>query len=136
MALSATISLAQNPIGYNQKSNAVVTISNSGGSPVNLTSMKPQILATGAPSYQTDIDSKHSGPGLSGFAPAQVVPAGGSLVTNFSYVIFSPQVVSNGNLSQSVPTTYSISANIITSDGSSFATSPAQTLTITPISAN
>lgn len=135
MAMSATIALAQTPIGYNQQSSANVTVSNSGGAAVTITSFKPQLLATGAPSYQTNIDSRASGPGIQGFAPPLTVPAGGSLVVPFTYVCFSPQVVENGNLSQSVPATYGVGCNIITSDGSSFAPTPA-TLTITPISAN
>lgn len=134
MALSATLSLSQSPIGYNQKSSANVTVSNSGGSPVTVLSLQPQILASGAPSLETNINSSSSSL-PQGFGMVFSVPAGGSVVIPFDYNVFSPQVVESGNLDQSVPTTYSIGCNIITSDGSSFAPSP-QTVTITPISAN
>jgi hypothetical protein len=136
MALSATISLAQTPIGYNQQSSASVTVSNSGGSPVTITGFAPQILATGAPTYQTNIDSQASLPTLAGInALPLTVPASGSLVVAFAYNVFSPQVAEAGNLDQSVPTTYAVGCIVDTSDGSRFSPTPA-TVTITPISAN
>jgi hypothetical protein len=126
MALTATIALAQTPISFNQKSTANVTISNSGGSPVNVVSLAPQV----EPRRQTIVSLLPQG-----FAPQYVVPAGGSVVVPFDYICLTPQVAENGNLSQSVPTTYTVGCNIITSDGSSFAPTPA-TQTITPIQAN
>jgi hypothetical protein len=134
MALSATLSLNQTPIGYNQNSGCQVTISNSGGSPVTVETVQLQILASGAPQYDTNINSQYSSL-PQGFGQVFTSPAGGSVIVPCSFVIFSPQVVENGNLDQSVPTTYSVIANCYTSDGSSFS-SPSQTLTITPISAN
>jgi hypothetical protein len=134
MAISASLALAETPIAYNQQSSANVTISNSGGSAVTVVDLQPQILASSAPSYQTNVNSSSSSL-PKGFGQVFSVPASGSVVVPFSYCIFSPQVAENGNLDQSVPATYSIGCNIITSDGSSTAPSP-QTLTITPISAN
>lgn len=134
MALSATLSLSQTPISFNQKSTANVTVSNSGGSAVSITSLKIIILATGAPTYETDINSKSSGL-PKGFGQQFSVPAGGSVVIPFDYLIYSPQVVESGNLDQSVGTTYSIGCYLMGSDGSLFSPSP-QTQTITPISAN
>jgi len=135
MALTASISLSQSTIGYNQKSSANVTISNSGGSDVTLSHLSPQILASGSEQYTVNLNSRASGPGLTGFSPPITVPATGSVVVPFSYVVFSPQVAESGNLSQSVPATYSVGCNLITSDGSSFAPTAA-TLTISPILAN
>lgn len=134
MALSATISLAQTPISFNQQSIALVTISNSGGSAVTVLTLQPQILATSAPSYQTNVNSRSSSL-PKGFGQQFSVPASGSVTVPFNYLIFSPQVAENGNLDQSIETTYTVGCNIETSDGSLFAPTPS-TVTITPISAN
>lgn len=126
MALTATIALAQTPIAYNQKSSANVTVSNSGGADVTIVTLQPEFVP----------DRQFAASDLpKGFGQTFTVPASGSVVVPFDYVIFSPQVAENGNLSQSIPATYTVGCNIITSDGSSFSPTPA-TLTITPIQAN
>jgi hypothetical protein len=135
MALSATISLAQTPISFNQQSSANVTISNSGGSAVSVVTLSPQILASSAPSYETNTSSRSSSL-PKGFGQQFSVPASGSVVVPFNFVVFSPQVAMNSQESQSVGTTYSISCNIETSDGSAFAPASPATLTITPNSVN
>lgn len=134
MAITATIALDQTPIGYNQKSHATVTVSNSGGSDVTVTSLHPLILATGAPTYETNINSRASGL-PKGFGQQFTSPAGGSVQVPFDYLVFSPQVLEQGNLDQSVPLTYTVGCTVGTSDGSLVAPTPA-TVTITPIVAN
>jgi hypothetical protein len=135
MAMSATIALVESTIAYNQRSSANVTISNSSASPVTILTLQPQILPdTSNPNYEIPINTQSSDL-PKGFGQAFVAPATGSVVVPFDYLVFSPQVVSNGNLSQSVPVTYSVGCNIYSSDGSSFAPTPA-TVTITPITAN
>jgi hypothetical protein len=134
MALTATIALAQSPIGYNQQSSANVTISNSGASAVTVQELHPQILPTGAPNYEMNVNARFSAL-PKGFGQQFIAPASGSVVVPFNFLLFSPQVLEQGNLDQSVPQTYQVSCNIFTSDGSSFAPTPV-TLTITPITAN
>lgn len=134
MAITASISLPQSTIGYNQLATALVTVSNSGGSDVTVTELKPQILATGAPTYQTNINSKASSLPK---PPGQVFtsPAGSSVVVPFSFLCYSPQVAEQGNLDQSVPATYAVGCIVQTSDGS-LVSPTAATVTITPITAN
>lgn len=135
MALTATIALVETPIAYNQRSTANVTISNSGASPVTVLTLQPQILPTPSdPNYEMGINAQSSDL-PKGFGQQFVAPAGGSVQVPFDYLLFSPQVAENGNLSQSVPVTYLIGCNIYTSDGSAFSPTPA-TQTITPIQAN
>lgn len=134
MAITATVSLAQTPIGYNQKSQALVTVSNSGGADVSLTRLQLKLLPTGSDNSQINMVSQTSSLPR-GFGQVLVSPAGGSVVVPADLVVLAPQVVANGNLSQSIGATYSISADVYTSDGSVTSATPA-TLTITPISAN
>src|SRR5271166_5884398 len=99
MSMSATLSLAPSTAPYNAPTTAVVTISNSGGSPVNLVTLQPIIngdsVKDGAASPQQTL-------------PTLVVPAGGSLITTFSFVPFAPQVVGPSTS----PTTYQVGCNI------------------------
>lgn len=121
MALSAVITLSSPTLSYNAPGLAQVAISNSGDSPVTLKDLRPIIGSN------TGVIQGQWGPPINPL----VVPASGSVTETFALVPVSPQVV--GPSTQ--PTTYSVGANLITSDGSSFAATPA-TLTVSPITAN
>lgn len=121
MALSATISMSPSTVPYNAGSVAVVTISNSGGSPVTLLDLRL------SPGHTALVKSNQSQP----ITPLSI-PAGGSAITTVKVVPVAPQVVPASSLQV---TSYSIGANLITSDGSSFAATPA-TLTVSPPLAN
>ena len=128
MAMSATISCAQSTVLINQKVDCTVTVSNSGGSPVNVTGIQPIAYLTGSPGFE-----ENSGLAL-GLVPLSAgfpvsVPASGSLNFNFSAVFFSPSTGPIGAGSN----TYSVSAQCSASDGSNFAPASAATVTVNPL---
>jgi hypothetical protein len=134
MAITATIALDQTPIGYNQKARALVTVNNSAGAPVNLVRLQLKVLPTGSDNSQINMISPHSALPR-GFGQVLVAPATGSIVVPVDYLLQAPQVVASGNLSQSIGATYSVGADVYTSDGAVTTATPA-TVTITPITAN
>lgn len=127
MAMSATISLSPTTVQVNQQVNATLTVSNSGGSAVNVTSVVPTALFTGAPTYE---DGQAVGVGQVNIGPGSnvSVSAGGSLVIPFSLNFFAP---STGLLSAGSGT-FSVGAVINSSDGSIFSPTAA-TVTVNNI---
>lgn len=126
MAMTATISVSPSTVLINQLVNAVITISNSAGSPVNVTGIAPYAFFTGSsapydPSINIGAINLGNGVNLS-------VPASGSLTFPFSFVAFAsstnPYNTGNG--------TYSISAICNASDGSIFSPTAA-TVTVNSI---
>lgn len=105
-----------------QEAIATVTVSNSGGSAVNLLSCLLTTCITGN-SFALDKTSFAAGdaPLSAGFPVA--VPASGSLVLRIPIIYFQP----------SGSTTFDVSANLISSDGSNFSPSSPATITVTTI---
>lgn len=131
MALSATISVPSSA-SFNQVVTANVTLSNSGGSPVTVTSLKTIIQPLNAPNYEINSDSKSSGL-PKGFGQSFISPAGGSVQFPFSFVINSPQVAASSSALASPSTSYTVGCAISTSDGSVTSPTPAS-FTIIPLS--
>lgn len=117
MAMSATIALSSATAKINQVITATLTISNSGGSPVNVTSIQPVLKLTGAPS--NDFPAANAGVASLGPGENVTVPAGGTLVMPFGAVFFA----SSGS------TTYDVGAVCQSNDGSIFSPTAA-TVTI------
>lgn len=120
MAMSATIALSKSTASVNMPVNAAVTISNSGGAAVTVTSMQPSMITTGFAN-----DGLPAALGVTALGPGinLVVPAGGSLILGYTVVAFAVPSQSG---------TYSLGAAISTSDGSNFSPTPA-TLTVIAI---
>jgi hypothetical protein len=125
MALSATISLNQSVAQINQPTLASLTISNSSGSSIKITSVTPTVVLD---SNSAALDASSFSGGTVPFGPGytSIVPANGSLVLQFSVCVFEPSLT--------FPSTvlYSVGANISASDGSYFSPTPA-TLTVTQV---
>lgn len=120
MSLSATIALSQSSGSIHTPINAVVTVSNSGGSPINITTILPQIMAT-SDSEPEDAASYSTREAM--ITPYNTsVPAGGSSIFNFATVFHKP----------STNTTYTVGCMICGADGSIIFPSAA-TVTITSI---
>jgi hypothetical protein len=116
MAMTATI--ASNPTStavVNQPVTMILTISNSGSSVVNMTSVMPYALSTDG--VKSVINTGLSF-GKVNFGPNAnlAVPPSGSLVLSFPVTFFAP---SSGVLSDVVQT-YSIGATCYSDDGSVF----------------
>lgn len=125
MALTATITVSPSSTTINEQVTGAVTISNSGGSPVNVVYCQPKARMTGSVTPgEVNTAIAVSNPVLLVGQPA-TVPASGTLILPVSYIFFAPSV-SLGN----VQTTYDCFATIQTSDGSVFNATPAATVTI------
>jgi hypothetical protein len=126
MAMSATISVSPSTVLINQPANAVITISNSGGSAVQVTNIAPFIFFTGSAipyDPSANIGAINLGPSVN-----VSVPAAGSLSFPFSMVFFAP---STGPLGTGGGT-YSVNAICQSNDGSVFSPTAA-TITVNPI---
>ena len=101
----------------------VLTVSNSGGSNVNVVSAQPTVTTPqGLPSMAYNLSQPIStvGQGLAQVGGSQfnvVVPAGGSVSFTFSVCFFGPLV--NGGPTQPA-SVFMVGANVMTSDGSVF----------------
>lgn len=127
MAMTATISMSPSSGYINQKMNGSLTISNSGGSSVLVTSIQPQTKLTGSPSIDINTGVAVSLPPL-GQGQNITVPASGSLVFPISFVFFGPSTGPIGAGSG----TFDCGAVCQSSDGSIFSPTPA-TVTINPL---
>lgn len=118
MALTAVVTLPLSTVQVEQKCNAVVTVSNSGGSPVGITDMLPTARETGDP-----VSEDASSVAISRITPGinNMVPAGGSAVFNFGFNVHGP-----------FATTYAIGAQLQASDGQQV-TATTATLTVTAV---
>lgn len=127
MAMTATISLSPSTVLINQPVNAALTVSNSGGAAVTMTSIVPLVYATGLTAATSAVSC---GIGEAPLGPGQVisVPASGSVIFPFSVVFFAPSTgpIGAGN------GTFSIGAACQSNDGSNFAPTAA-TVTVNPI---
>jgi hypothetical protein len=115
MSMSATISIPSTGT-VNQPLVATLTVSNSGSSAVNLTSVAPLAYNTSG-----SLMTPGSSPVALGDVPLGpnsllTVSAGGSLILTFPVIFSAP---SNG--------TYSVGAYLQSNDGSSFSPTPATT---------
>lgn len=108
MAMSATIALSSATCKINQQVLATVTVSNSGGSDVTVTGIRPTILFTNAPTNDPAAAAVGA-PAISSGFPV-IVPASGTLKVTFGVVPF----ISSGT------GTFSIGAICTSNDGSVF----------------
>lgn len=120
MALTATISL--NPassVSREKPITALVTVSNSGASPVLVTEIVPKFTIVGDSINEDAVDAAV---GMVNVSSTPVVPAGGSTSYTFVFAFHSP---SNQFAA------YSVSALIYGSDGSIIAPASPATITVT-----
>lgn len=129
MALSASIALTTNTATINQQVNAQLTVSNSGGSSVNLIQIVPHTRKTGSAIQDLNSGVAVSGPSL---GPSQnvTIPAGGSLIFPLSYTFFSPSRIQGGG--GYGDGTFDCRCLCYGADGSVFAATAA-TVTVSPI---
>lgn len=126
MAMTATISLSPTTVLINQPTNLVLTISNSSGGAVNVTSIHPYAYYTGSsapydPTVNIGVFNIGQGANIT-------VPASGSLSFAAPAVFFAPSTGQYGAGSG----TYSVTAICQSSDGSVFSPTAA-TVTVNPI---
>lgn len=121
MALSATISVSPASVTVEQSAVATVVISNSGGSAVLMTSCLLRSNLTGTPAAKDATSAAFGDAPLSAGFPISV-PASGSLTLRIPVIYHQPSGL----------TTFDLSANIESNDGSNFSPTAA-TITVTPI---
>jgi len=128
-ALSASIAISSSTITVGQVLNAVLTVSNSSGTDINIMQVLPKVNFTGNP-IPVDGSSVAYGavPLTQGFN--NVVPAGGSLNLRFSYSIYQPSAMTG--LDQTKNGTYDVGCLIIANDGEQLSPSVA-TVTVNPV---
>ena len=117
MAITAAITLSTATMtAPNGVTNATCTVSNSGGTAVNVVGLKPLVNVTGA--LTRSVAAAH-GSGAVGPGVTVAVPAGGTLTFPFSVICYAPQ---NGTLASPGPNAtsqaYDVGANVICQDGS------------------
>lgn len=130
MAMTATIAVNPSTVNINQNVAVALTVSNSGGSPVNMTGIVPTAFFTGAPAIDKAAGGAALGQPQLGQSGANVtVPAGGSLVFNWNVVFFAPSTrpVYSGSGG-----TYDVGAICYSNDGSVFSPTAA-TVTVNPL---
>lgn len=127
MAMTASLAISPSTVIINQPIACSLTISNSGGSAVNVLSVVPTAIVHGS-SPPDAVES--CALGVVNLGPGQVVavPASGSLTFGFGVVFFGPSTGPIGAGSG----TFDIGANVSSSDGSNFAASGVQ-VTVNPI---
>lgn len=115
MAMTATISLSDSTPVTGQPVTAILTISNSGGSPVSMVAVNPYIQPTGLATYTENtavaLPSVNFGPNVT-----KVVTASGTLVITFPVVFHAP---STGYLNEGSDT-FDVGATCYSDDGSVF----------------
>lgn len=112
MAKTAVVTLAPSSVTINAPINCVVTITNGDGSDVQVRSVQPTAIATGAGVYAAPV-----GLGQVDLGPNEnltVTASGGTLALPFSVVFFGPSA-----------TTYTVGALIQLSDGTNVSASTA-----------
>lgn len=127
MALTATIALSQSSVTIHEPTFAVITVSNSGGSAVNMASISPLVKFTG--NSQILDASSYGAPHELLINPAnQSVPAGGSTTFSYELCVHAPST----GVTDTGTGTYDVGAQCYGADGSSFAPTAA-TLTVHPV---
>lgn len=127
MAMTATIACLPKTAKNNQPVTATLTVSNSGGSTVNVTSVTPLAFETGAVAADKPNAAVAFGTGTSGISgpPIRVpVTASGTAVLVFQVTFFAASTNSS---------TYDVGAVLTSDDGSVFSPT-ADTVTVTQIS--
>ncbi len=127
MALTATIALSQSSVSIHEPTQAILTVSNSGGSAINMAQITPLYKFTGN-SIILDASSFGSTNSVQINPANQSVPAGGSTIYTWELVGHAPST----KVDDSGTGTYDISAQCYGADGSSFAPTAA-TLTVHPV---
>ena len=127
MALSATIAVTYSSTTIHEPNTAVLTVSNSGGSAVNMAQITPRINFTGD-SAPEDASSYGCTNSVLINPANQVVPAGGSTTYSFQFTIHAPST----KVDDSGSGTYDVGAQCYGADGSSFAPTPT-TVTVHPV---
>ncbi len=128
MAMSATISITPSSVTTGPQQVAVnLTVSNSGTQPVSVTSILPTASPSGA--NPESVSVLHGMPFI-GPGSTVAVPGGGSLVFQWTEVLYAPvRLGGSGFLSSPSSFQYSIGAIVQSNDGSVF-TPTAATLTV------
>lgn len=122
MAMTATLTISPSTATVNQDISGTLTVSNSGGSAVNVTSITPFMRQTSAVAA-TLADNAVALPNSMGQAGPKIstsVAAAGSTIFKFTVQAFAPST--NGS-------TYDVGAIVTSDDGSVFAPT-AQTVTV------
>jgi hypothetical protein len=127
MAMTATLAISPSTVIINQPVACSLTVSNSGGSAVNVLSAQGNVIVHGS-SPPDAVESCAIGVINLGPGAVVTVPASGSVTYGFSVVFFSPSTGPIGAGSG----TFDIGALISASDGSNFVPT-AQQVTVNPI---
>lgn len=122
MAITATLTASPEGVMANQKFELTCTVSNSGASDVNVTSITPSITP-----YNSSVQSCAAAVGLPAFAPGQSVDvaASGSRAFRFKGVIYAPTDEDTGLMFAH----YQAHVAVVTSDGSAVAETTAPIVT-------
>lgn len=126
MAITATIALSSSSIVAEQKTVATCTVTNSGGSAVNVTAINPTVTPSGATPQSVSV-AVGQPPLLPGM-PTSVAASGGT--TKFSWDVVPHAPSSGYGSAEPASQIYDVGALINTSDGSlTSATTSALTVT-------
>jgi hypothetical protein len=125
MAITAAITLSSATAYPNQRVGVTCTVSNSGGSSVNVTGIRPTICPTGV-----KVESVAAVGGLAPIGPGMTVAvaASGTLAISWQSVAFAPQPGNGPNPANPNSFVYDVGAIVTTSDG---AVTVATTTTLT-----
>lgn len=127
MAMTASLTVSPSTVIINQPIACSLTVSNSGGSAVNVLSIQPNAIVH-ASSPPNAVESAALGVVNLGPGAVVSVPASGSVTYGFSVIFFAPSTGPIGAGSG----TFDIGALVSASDGSNF-TPTAQSVTVNPI---
>jgi len=125
MAITASIALSSATAKAEQRVTASLTVNNSGGAAVTVTSVQPTLVPSGLTSQSV---SAGVGVPMFGGAFASSVAASGALVIPFDVVAHAP--TTSYGLAEPASLAYSVGATVGTSDGAVTVATPA-TLTVT-----
>src|SRR6516165_4157634 len=107
MAITASISLAEATIGYNQQSSYTLTVSNSGLADVTVVNIDTNIKPSAAPNYESrGLFQASALP--KGFGQVFTSPASSSVDIPVSFVVFSPQVTASSSALASPTASYKV----------------------------
>lgn len=115
MAMSATIAVSPSTATVNQEVVATITVSNSGGSTVNVTQVDPLAFQTGVSAGSIPsaaVGYQNSASGYAGAKQLTPVAASGTALIILSYKFFAPSASGS---------TYDIKPILYSDDGSVFA---------------
>lgn len=112
MAITAAITLSSATATAGQKVTVTCTVSNSAGSAVTVTDIRPMVSPQGSTAETTA-----SSPGVPALGPGMTVSVAGSGSTAFSYDMIAHAPTSGLGLAMPAFQVYDIGATVYTSDG-------------------